>query len=142
MEKSRFFLIFAKKCVNWVLILQINDIYGPLGVWVQNTPHSWLIYRGMKCIRRKKVVKIIMKHCRNTSCLPLPLRIYDNLLHTRMRPIPDWLSSKKTMGGEGDVIVFARCSWYWHILPFKIHFGPANHLTSNHKRSFERLKLL
>ena len=119
MEKSRFFLIFAEKCVNWVLILQINDIYGPLGVWVQNTPHSWLIYCRMKCIRRKKVVKVIMKHCRNTSFLPLPLplRIYDNLLYTRMRPIPDWLPKNN---GGGVISLFLH--WDVHDTDIFFHF--------------------
>ena len=38
--------------------------------------------------------------------------------------------------------LYAKYSWYWYILPFEIHFSPANHLKSNHNRLFEGLKLL
>ena len=38
-----FFLIFAQKCINQVLILQINAMYDPLELWTGNERHFWLI---------------------------------------------------------------------------------------------------
>ena len=127
------------------LNIAMKVIYGPIGVWAQKTPHFWLIHFSMKCIRRKKVVKIMMKHYRNTSCLPLPLRIWQFDIHAN--ETFTWLASINSGGGGGvingaDVIISAKCSWYWYILPLEIHNSPANYLTSNHKRFFERLKLL
>ena len=52
---------------------------------------------------------------------------------------------QKQWGGVingANVFISARCSWYWYIFPFEVHFSPAKHLKSNHMKVFERFKLL
>ena len=98
LEKTRFFLIFAEKCANWVLILKINVIYGSTGVWVQNAMQFgllilvWNALKGKRCKNNHEALQKI------PVVYPYPLE-FDNLRYTQMRPIPDWLP--KSMGG-GD----------------------------------------
>ena len=125
LEKLRFFLIFAEKCANWILILQINVVYGPTGVWVQNAMQFWLTHLSMK--NNHEALQTI------PVVYPYPLE-FDNLRFTQMRPIPDWLPKSIGGGGGGEeinganVVIIAICSWYWYILSFEKHFSPANHL--------------
>ena len=89
----------------------------PLGLWTENEHHFWLIWLNMKSVRRQKVGKNIQKQCRNTSFLPLPLRIWRFAL-------PYWLLNfgGGVINGKTDVIS-AWNSWSWCILWCEINLS-------------------
>ena len=94
--------------------------------------------------KKKKGVKIMMKHCWNASCLPPPLTIWQFAIHANWAYT--WPVSKDNGGGaviNGAIPLFLQdVHDIDQTFPFAIFFSFANHLESNHKRCFGWLKPL